>query len=990
MLSPLPTPWILGIRAGLGRPLILLRAVLLLGGLASPAGPGVSCATERVLRTYDERDGLTVAETCDLAQDSRGFLWIGTIGGLTRFDGAEMRPWAPHDMRHVIQILAVGPDGEVVAAGATEPLRRITADGVETVPGPGGGEIRNWVHAALADDRSLWVVTPDTLHRRAPDTSWRSWSAADFDARPAERVFAAGGDSVFVATSEALWTFGPEGHARLLARIPRARFLCRLPDGTPTVATSLPGRVWRIEPSGPRVVFEGTRGVAGLATRGNTIWASVDGEIVAIPPMGPARIVAPVPGLPTGRPLLVDREGTLWIGGFRGVMALPEPETVSWNEQDGLPTPAHAHHLCRTPDAVWVVTWTGTARLDLTANPRRIEPMGRHAGRIRLDPGGRLWAVDMDRGFIRWDGPRATRYPRAGVHGLYGTSPRPDGRLWLATDDGLFLTPGGEGPPEPVAAEPPRDWPHGWTESWVGPVLEDRAGRLWLGHDEEVWSCSADSLAAGRPITWRRERLPGSESVIDLVELADGTIWIATINDGVHERRPEGWVPLPGNASFESLRVYGMAPAPSGGVWILAAGSLVRVERRPDHPDGWEIVERLTGWHGLPTQQASDIHEDADGRLWLATLAGLVEIPPEARAVRALPPPVVLVDVEVDGRALPVDRAVRLPWRQNRLEIGFACLSFRDRNRLRYQIRTRADEAWAEIREPRFRFVDVAPGRYRAEVRASLDGIAWTDPPTRLSFEVGRPWWQEPWALALFALAAAGILWLSYRIRVGMLMRLERQRVRIAMDLHDEVGSGLGSIGILAGLAAEGSLAESERRRLAGRIAETAGELGGALGDIVGSLRRGTDSLEAFGTLLAARARRFVPDGAATLHLVLPERWPAVRLGRETQRQIQAIASEALHNAVRHADARSIEVGLAPVEGRWRLWIRDDGRGPHHASAAAGHGHGVGNMHTRAAAVGAEFDIREADGGGTLVSVVFDPAGRLDSHGHASARDGAI
>ena len=134
--------------------------------LLAPGTPRVvspAHALERVVRTYDERDGLTVAETSALVQDSEGFIWIGTIGGLTRFDGAEMRRWAPQPVRHVLQVLASGPDGAVVVAGATEPLWRVTAGGVEAIPGPRGGEIRDWVHAAISDDGALWVVGPREL-----------------------------------------------------------------------------------------------------------------------------------------------------------------------------------------------------------------------------------------------------------------------------------------------------------------------------------------------------------------------------------------------------------------------------------------------------------------------------------------------------------------------------------------------------------------------------------------------------------------------------------------------------------------------------------------------------------------------------------------------------------------------------------------------------------------------------------------------------------
>lgn len=938
----------------------MIRAV---GFLIAIVGVGLLApsahAVERCVRTYDERDGLTVAETTELAEDTRGFIWIGTIGGLTRFDGSEMRPWAPRQVRHDIQVLATGPDGEVIVAGTGEPLWRVTADSVEAIAGPGGGPIHDWVDAALCADGALWVASPDTLHRLGEDQRWQHWTLNVFDGSPLRRVIAARGESLFVATQAALWTISPAGPPRRIAEIPTVSRVVRLPDGSLIVSSWRPGRVWKLEASGPRLLYEESAGAPGLAVRGRTVWAAIGGHVVSIAPDGAVRVVAPVPGLPNGRPLLVDREGTLWIGGYRGLLALPEPETVSWNELDGLPTPAHAHHLCRTSDAVWVVTWVGTVRMDLTGKARTLTPMGLHSGRIRADGRDRLWAADLDRGFIRWDGARETRYARSGVHGVYGTSLRADGRLWLATDEGLFLTPSNEGAPMLVQSRPPTDWPTGWSDCWLGPTLEDREGRLWIGRESDLYWCNADSLARGLEVSWRHEPIRGGRLLLDLVELDDGRIWVATDNSGVQERGALGWTVLGGNSELGSLRVYGMAPAASGGVWVLTAGTLVRVIPRPDLPAGWEIVERLTSWQGLPTQQAGDIHEDPDGRLWLASLAGLVEVPAEARHFESKPPPVAWVDVRIDGRPVSIEQSVRLPWRRNRLEIRFAALSYRDRNRLRYEVRTRADQPWQEIEEPLFRFVDVAPGRYRAEVRASLDGQAWTDPPIALPFEVGRPWWQEPPALAGFAALIAAALVLAHRIRVAMLLRLERQRIRIAMELHDEVGSGLGSIGILAGLASDRELDDERRVALTSRIAETAGELGGALGDIVRALRHGSDTLESFAHRLAERARRLVPGESPRLLLNFPSRWPSEPLAPETQRQLQSLISEAIHNAARHAEAREIELGLGLADNgsSWRIWVRDDGCGLDAPSIRPGGGHGLENMRARARSIGGTIEI---------------------------------
>jgi signal transduction histidine kinase/ligand-binding sensor domain-containing protein len=970
--------------AGRPTPGRVRRIALALLALLWPAANAPTVfAVERVHRLFDERDGLAVAEIPELAQDARGFLWIGTIGGLTRFDGGEMRAWAPDSVRHAIEVLAASPDGQVLAAGIDEPLWRVTADGVEPIPGPDGRPVAGWAHATLSQDGAVWVARGDSLLRRDREGRWSARTIADFGGQRPRRLSPAGGDSVFAATRDALWVAGAHGAPRRLADIPFVRLVVRDHAGRPIVLSEVPGRVWRLGPEGPELLYAGRGGGKGLAVRGATIWAQVDSEVLALHADGRVDTLAPRPGLPNGRPLLVDREGTLWIGGFRGLIALPEPGTVAWNELDGLPTPAHAHHLCRTPDGIWVITWFGTVFVETTPGaPRRIVPRGSYSGRIRPDPAGRLWASDIDRGFIRWDGRRPTRFPRPNLHGVYGTAPRPDGRLWLATDDGLFLAPVGDGAPTLVAA--PAPWPGGWEESWVGPVLEDALGRLWLGHGESVWSCDAESLAAGRAVSWREEFLPGSAALVELLELEDGTLWLATNNRGLVERRAGVWRPLAGNRHFDSLRIYGMAPSPSGGVWVLGAGIVARVRPDAAHPDGFVIVERLTAWQGLPTQQASDIHEDDDGRLWLATLAGLVEVPPEARRYEPIAPAVMLVEVEVDGERVSLDRPLELPWERNRIELRFATLSYRDRTRLRYQARTMGSGDWMDIREPMFRFVDLPPGDHRAELRASLDGGPWTDPPARLEFRVAAPWWERWWARSAALLLVAALLFGAYRLRIGVLRRLERQRLRIAMDLHDEVGSGLGSIGILAGLAADERLPEERRRELAARISETATELGAALGDIVRSLHHGVDTAEAFANRLAGRARRLVPGPVPRLQVFLPAAWPEARFDAGEQRQVQAIVTEALHNAVRHAGARTIALTVAVDGGGWYFRVDDDGRGP--GAEGASEGHGLRNMQERARTLGATLRWGAGPDGGTRVELALPDEGGRRSHHHAKAK----
>jgi signal transduction histidine kinase/ligand-binding sensor domain-containing protein len=959
-------------RRGAGQRLALrVTALALALGALAPPGAG---AITRLVKRYDERDGLAVTEIVELAQDARGFLWVGTVGGVVRFDGAEMRSWAPESLQHVVRFFACSPLGDVVEGALDEPLWRMTVDGVEALRGPHGERVTRWVHASYAHDGALWIACADTLWRRDSRGEWLSWSARAFGGEAFLRVHPDDGARVFVCTEENAWSFSPGGAPRVIARLHAVHYAARCSNGDVALLTGA-GVLHRVHAGRDSVLFAGNSHGRGLAVRGDDVWASIDQYVIAAPPDHPAEIVAPQPGMPTGRPLLVDREGTLWMGSYQGLIAMPEPATLIRDERDGLPSPPHEHDLARTKDAVIALSWYGAVRVPTNRMRPRAEPLGLWAGGFGIDARGRPWCA-RDGEFARWEGATAHRYPCAGLHGIYAGCVRRDGTTWLATDDGLFLAPQGEGAPRFVRVPPPPGLANGWTDANLGPVLEDRHGRLWFTIGEDVWSADADSVAREQRVAWRREPIPTSDGGTALLEMADGEIWLGTANAGVLRHDGNGWTPLPGNRDLASLRVYAMRPSPRGGAWVLAVGSLVRALPDPRSPAGWRIAERLRAWQGVPTQQAGDVAEDVDGTLWLATLSGLVEVSPQARVAMPVPPHVELVDLLVDGRRLPLDRIVRLTSRRNRVELRFAALSYRDRSQLRYQVRLRPSDPWQDSGEPSFRFVDLQPGEYAAQVRASLDGERWTWPPTRVEFSVDRPWFATWWAIALFALALGGILLAAHRIRVGVLLRLERQRTRIAMDLHDEMGSGLGSIGILAGLAADESLDEPTRRSLARRIAATTSELGGALSDIVRSLRRGEDTLESFGLGLIERGRRLMPGEQPAFVARMPDGWPNVRMAPETQRELTLIAAEALHNAARHAGARQVELVLEPGGDGWRLRIADDGCGMGAAPASNGHGNGLRNMRARAESLGARIAWTARPGGGTVVELHFDPTRR--------------
>jgi signal transduction histidine kinase len=232
------------------------------------------------------------------------------------------------------------------------------------------------------------------------------------------------------------------------------------------------------------------------------------------------------------------------------------------------------------------------------------------------------------------------------------------------------------------------------------------------------------------------------------------------------------------------------------------------------------------------------------------------------------------------------------------------------------------------------------------------------------------------WAISLFGLVIAGILYTAYRVRLAFLLRLERQRSRIAIDLHDEIGSGLGSIGILSGVIAEDKVDDEKRRELARKIATTSGELGNNLGEIVWALSPGSSSLEALAYHLTEQVAGLFPANQTDFSTDFPTVWPASDMSLTVRRNLQLIAMEALHNVARHANSQKVVLGVKPSGRNWHLWISDDGIGIDRAALEDSSGMGLRSMRRRAEEIGAKISWSSENNRGTKVVVAFDLRGR--------------
>jgi len=196
------------------------------------------------------------------------------------------------------------------------------------------------------------------------------------------------------------------------------------------------------------------------------------------------------------------------------------------------------------------------------------------------------------------------------------------------------------------------------------------------------------------------------------------------------------------------------------------------------------------------------------------------------------------------------------------------------------------------------------------------------------------------------------------------------------MNLHDELGAGLASIGLLTDLAAGDEMEPRESREVATRVGEISRGLSRSLSDIVWTLRPASVDLPGFAMFLRQRASDLLSAGDTAVEFDFPDPVPAIRVELAVRRQIHAIASEALHNAAKHARASKVRVGLERDGDAWILGIDDDGIG--FDEERGRDGLGLESMGKRADAIGASLSIRTEKKTGCRLELRFWP--RVEGH----------
>jgi|688.fasta_scaffold68578_1 signal transduction histidine kinase len=984
-----------------------LSAVLCAGVVATailvPAVPAPAASTldrtgRFAIQWWTIDDGLPEAPVNGVAFAPDGSLYCTTPTRIARFDGVSFEP---------------------LPAALTNPVREAIG-GFSNIGFDREGRL--WVQGGRA---------AAMLHDDNRRSNRRRWTVhVHPQGRFNSLAFTAAGRPVLVGPNEVLAFDGKR--FREVATVVRKdrRVLWRYGDIDPTSGelwlwgdTLRPGDIRRASiPRGGVVPLEV---VADIATGGDVISLSFcpEGPLALLPECGALRSADDWQRLP---PILPDADyrrsgkiswtadGTVWISSHNGIIACRDG--IAEQVTSGLPgfSLRTGAIVSDRQGGIWAACFGGLLAVRRTVI--HVEPVAdcraafeRADGSLLVGSPGIVEALPpVTSGAVRPIGSLAgASVPTAILEDGAG-------RVWVGTQDNFILRiEDGQVTQVTKPAEPFRELRN------INALACDATGRVWAAtanglavHDE-----ATDSFRTITPADRTAQPV-----VIGLAAEGDGSMLAAIQSRGVERIAADGGTSqILAAADMPGRRTIVFRRDSRGDLWIGGERGLVR--HRPAAP-----TLRLSTATGLVDDTIRQIEEDRLGRLWIATRSGHVQglrlddLEQLARGELSIVRGVILGPLDGVGDTECIGRMGRhfrtgdqrleritVPVSNGMMRFDPATIASatsaiigprvaRDTD-VPYGFRfetpgihwatpplhqTRlsgVDDAWAPpSRADRRDYASPPPGEHVFEVR-SITGETDRDfPIASLPVVVAAPWWRRPTTLAAFGIALAATAAASAREVTRRRSRrviealewqraMDRERARIARDIHDSLGAGLTRMAMMSDLARKGATPQANLPDRLDAIYRNARSLARSVDEIVWAVNPRNDTVAQFISYVVQDVEEFVHAGDLSLRLDVPDGPPDERpLPTHVRHHVCLAIREALQNVLRHADARHVDFSIRVDDASINATVRDDGIGFATDRPPAAEQDGLANMRHRIGEVGGSVVIASAPGSGTTVT----------------------
>lgn len=931
---------------------------------------GFAQAQTYPFRTFSIEEGLSESVVYDLAQDDEGYIWLATGFGLNRFDGIRFQTYFEEHGLNSSRTRSLYEDSSGrIWIGSESGVNYWQADSIYTITELAA--LNEATVISIYQDRlgTMWFGTDgDGVWQYTDDQQLTQYSTSNgmIDNRIRAIIESEQGD---------LWFGTGEG----VTILRDGNFInYNTGNGLPgnrirDIEVDRDGTMWLASRTGI-ILFDGDE-----FTQLNESDGLIDDLVQSI---------------------IISEDDRIWIGTESGVSLYREGEFTNFSTSSGLSTNIIQSSLIDLEGNIWFGTYGGGVNLflgDYFANFDTEQGLPDNlVTSFAEGPNRKIWISTFGGGITSLsegefdDHGINDQLPDNQIYTLMTDS---RGRMWIGMGEGLAYLYEDE-----VKVFSDQEFPFPRVRN----IMESRDGSYWIStYDDGLINYDGNDF---EQIT--AEDGLASNRVLKSVEASDGSIWVATyggvtrFKDGefqsfaIQEGLPNNAVmniiiddndrvwasTFGGIAWFDGLRfqsittsdglpddvAYFMYQNQDGLLWIGTTNGVIRFDTEmyfdASERDRNQAFQVLNKEQGLIANELNlgAVYEDSEGNLWFGTVEGFSRFDPDSYRSNQVPPKVHILGVNASGREYVPEEHFTLTHEENYIEIEYAGINFTAPNQILYEYRlSEIDPDWQQTRSRSVKYPSLPPGEYRFQVHARNINGAWSTEIEVVRFTITAPFWMQWWFWTLIVLIIFGIIYLFYNYyRARKLIDIERMRVRIASDLHDDVGASLTEIALQSDFLQAGD-ADSEFKESLQQIGRQCRKIVSSLDDIVWSIDARNDTLGD----LTDRMQDYILNTLESKNMQVRYDFDDLNMDNKlpvsVKENVYLIFKEAVNNISKYSNGDRVEIKLENQDGNFEFTIYDNGTT---GKGAKKTGHGLRNMEMRAKRIGANITIDTEQG----------------------------
>lgn len=942
-------------------------------------------------------NGLVQSQTRTIVQDEFGYLWIGTLGGLSRFDGQNFTNYTTQNGLNSNSILSLANDknNHGIWIGSNNGLNFYDGKSFSSISLP--SNVSKVISKLQVVDNQLWFLAARKLHVytkgkfQAIDLPNSSNNVISFWAENANDFYVATNDKIFHQHNK-VWDSLMPNQSNPSFSINEFFIDAnkRIWVATNFGLFKVVNNQW-VQFKKPQFDWTRLNNVLHIAEDyKKQIWLSTTSGVVCLND-STIQIYSKHNGLCDNVFIATfqDKEGSVWLASDgQGVFRYSESQFTSFDEQVGLSSAQVMCFAAHPNGTVYMGTYNGglfayqNNKVSSVVLPTSIQPSiiamkyYNHA----------LWLGTRGSGLWRWDGKKvkSINTNNSLLRSNVITALHVDniGRLWVGSFNGFgYML---------------QDSFHQVSTKNINVLDFTTAGNdsLLIASTQGIWLWQSDQL------TQLITNTIADKTEIQCLLYKDGNIWLGTSENGllIYNLKTKKSFSLNRTNGLQSDFIYHLSADDKNNVWIGTGYGIYRVKWTNSQRYLIDFYGKKEGVKGMESNHNAVLHAN-DGSIWFGTIQGAIQYRPEQNNFQNTTPKVALQSVRLLGESqldstwyesltpwyhLPI--GLKLPYKKNNLNFEFKAVSLSNAEQIRYRYMLEGLNApWTDwSTNSTATFSALPSGNYRFRVQVCLSGNVQQVDETTFIFQIVTPFHKTNWfrlsvlfCCILIGTAFQYIVQKRKQNRWLLLERLRKEeqgkvRQRTAEDFHDEVGNRLTRINVLTNVLRNKLKNEhQDTQKILDKIEENTQQLYSGTRDILWSLNPNNDSVYEILLRISDFGSELFADTDIHFQCIgLEAAWSNHKLPMDWSRNLIMIFKEALNNTLKYAAATEVSLAVSlRQDDVLQLVLTDNGKGFDRKLSHSGHG--LQNMQTRAERLNGKLYIDSRIGKGTILNLTF-------------------